>query len=242
MTLSLDLTKKTELLTLNLTKAGVLQIPVMEVRLAIDKSGSMDDEFCNGLVDRTVDLFLAAGLKFDDNGQVDVGFFNNDFHEAPTAVAADAGRYLKKAKQYAGGGTSYAPIIENFETKCVSQQADQAQSAEKKGFFGSLFGSKAATPAVTAGTSKYRAYTGIITDGDNMDKGQFERALLNTSGDTFFQFIAIGTDIRPDYLTEIANRFEHVSFIHIRDPHRTTDEQFYEALCNEKLAAWINKG
>lgn len=238
MTLSLDLTKKTELLTLNLQKAGVLNIPTMEVRLAIDKSGSMDDEFRTGLVDRTVDLFLAAGLKFDDNGTLDVGFFNNDFHDAPQAVAEDAGRYLKKARQSAGGGTSYAPIIENFETR-LDLNASGQPAPEKKGIFGSLFGTKKET--LPSGVCKYRAYTGIITDGDNMDKGQFERALNRTSGDTFFQFIAIGTDIRPDYLNEVASKHKHVSFIHIKHPKQTTDEQFYEALCNEKLAAWINK-
>lgn len=240
--LSLDLTKKTELLTLNLAKSGVLEIPVMEVRLAIDKSGSMDDEFRGGLVDRTVDLFLAAGLKFDDNGQLDVGFFNGEFEEAPTAVASDAGQYLKKAKQRAGGGTCYGPIIENFETRRDLTLAEAAP-VEKKGFFGSLFGKSAPAPApAVGGVSKYRAYTGIITDGDNADKGAFERALKATSGDTFYQFIAIGTDIRPTYLTEIAAKYKHVSFIHIRDPKRTTDEEFYEALCNEKLAAWINNG
>lgn len=238
MNISLDLTKKTELLTLNLTKAGVLSIPTMEVRLAIDKSGSMDDEFRTGLVDRTVDLFLAAGLKFDDNATLDVGFFNQQFHEAPSAVAEDAGRYLKKAKQSASGGTCYAPIIENFETKLDRNASGQA-APEKKGVFASLFGKK--TEALVEGTCKYRAYTGIITDGDNSDKGAFERALANTSGDTFFQFIAIGTDIRPEYLTELAAKHKHVSFIHVRDPQRTTDEEFYEALCNTKLANWINK-
>lgn len=238
MSINLDLNKKTELLTLNLSKAGVLNIPTMEVRLAIDKSGSMDDEFRTGLVDRTVDLFLAAGLKFDDNGSLDVGFFNNDFHSAPTALAEDAGRYLKKARQSAGGGTSYAPIIENFETK-LNLNASGQPASEKKGIFGSLFGAK--KDSMPAGECKYRAYTGIITDGDNSDKGQFERALNNTSGDTFFQFIAIGTDIHPDYLTRLADKYKHVSFIHIKHPKQTTDEQFYEALCNAKLAAWINK-
>lgn len=238
MTLSLDLSKKTELLTLNLEKVGVLNIPIMEARLAIDKSGSMDDEFRTGLVDRTVDLFLAAALKFDDNGELDVGFFNNDFHEAPVAVAEDAGKYLKKARQSAGGGTSYAPIIENFETR-LDVNASGQPAPQKRGIFGSLFGSKQA--ALPEGVSKYRAYTGIITDGDNADKGSFERALSATSGDTFFQFIAIGTDIRPDYLRDLAERYEHVSFIHIKDPKRTSDEEFYAALCHDKLAKWINK-
>lgn len=244
----LDLSKKFEL---NLTKVGVLQIPTLAARLAVDKSGSMDDEFRDGLVDRTIALFTAAALKFDDDGQLEMGFFNNYMERTADATAQDAGNYLKRVRQSAGGGTSYAPIIVEFESKCVGP-ATTAPAApapapvpEKKGFFASVFGKKETAPAApvetgpNAGECAVRAYVGIITDGDANDNRQFEAVMARTSGDTFFQFIAIGTGVRTEYLTSIAAKYPHVAFMHLPDPKRTTDEQFYEKLCNDKLASWI---
>lgn len=216
--LSLDLEKKVETFTLSLEKAGVFKIPVLEARFAVDMSASMIDEFANGLVDRTIDLFIAAALKFDDNGSLDVGFFNSTFHKTAPATAADAGQYLKKSGQRANGGTNYAPIIENFET------------TTKGGFWAGITGKKA----------KHRGYAAIITDGDNYDESAFEAALQKTSGDTFFQFIGIGTQVSKRYLKSVADRYPHVSFFIIERPNKVTDEEFYEMLCNDKLTKWIN--
>lgn len=243
----LDLSKK---FTLNLEKAGVLIIPTLAARLAVDKSGSMDDEFRDGLVDRTIALFSAAALKFDDDGQLEMGFFNNYMERTPDATANDNGNYLRRVRQSAGGGTSYAPIIVEFESKRVTPAAAApaapvpAPTPEKKGFFSSIFGKKeeVAAPVETgpkAGECAVRAYVGIITDGDANDNRQFEAVLAKTSGDTFFQFIAIGNGVRTEYLTSIAAKYPHVAFMHLPDPKRTTDDQFYEKLCNEKLASWI---
>lgn len=247
----LDLSKK---FTLNLEKAGVLIIPTLAARLAVDKSGSMDDEFRDGLVDRTIALFTAAALKFDDDGQLEMGFFNNYMERTPDATERDGGNYLKRVRQSAGGGTSYAPIIVEFESKLATKAAPvaapvAAPAPEKKGFFSSLFGKKdapapapVAAPASGVNECAVRAYVGIITDGDANDNRQFEAVLAKTSGDTFFQFIAIGTGVRTEYLTGIAAKYPHVSFMHLPDPKNTSDEQFYEKLCNEKLASWIKQG
>lgn len=243
----LDLSKK---FTLNLEKAGVLIIPTLAARLAVDKSGSMDDEFRDGLVDRTIALFSAAALKFDDDGQLEMGFFNNYMERTPDATANDNGNYLRRVRQSAGGGTSYAPIIVEFESKRVTPATAApaapvpAPTPEKKGFFSSIFGKKeeVAAPVETgpkAGECAVRAYVGIITDGDANDNRQFEAVLARTSGDTFFQFIAIGNGVQTSYLTGIAAKYPHVAFMHLPDPKRTTDDQFYEKLCNDKLAAWI---
>jgi len=241
----LDLSKKFEL---NLTKSGILVIPTLAARLAVDKSGSMEEEFRDGLVDRTIALFSAAALKFDDDGQLEMGFFNNYIERTPDATANDNGNYLKRVRQSAGGGTSYAPIVVEFESKRVADTAPAAPAPapEKKGFFSSIFGKKEeVAPVATglkAGECAVRAYVGIITDGDANDNRQFEAVLSKTSGDTFFQFIAIGTGVRTEYLTAIAAQYPHVSFMHLPDPKNTTDEQFYEKLCNAKLASWIKQG
>ncbi len=240
----LDLNKKFEL---NLTKAAGItqqQIPTMEVRLAIDKSGSMDDEFRNGYVDALVNKFLGVAMSFDDNGSVEVGFFNTSFHEAPEAVPADIGQYLRKSGQSADGGTEFADIIHAFELGRggVMQQAASAA----KGFLGRMFGSKAAEVVPTVSNNPagcavpgMRAYVAIVTDGDNYDKAEFEVAMSQTSGEVYYQFICIGNGAPTRYLENVTGRYAHASVIAFANPTRVTDEDFYAAICNEGFVAWM---
>lgn len=240
-TLLLDLNKTFEL---NLDKAGIskTQIPTMEVRLAIDKSGSMDDEFRNGFVDKTVNLFLGVAMSFDDNGSVEVGFFNHSFHEAPEALPSDIGRYLAKSGQCADGGTAFADIIRAFETERGGVVAQATAAA--KGFMSKLFDKKDAAPAATtvgAGCAVpgMRAYAAIITDGDNTDKREFEAELARTSGEVFYQFICIGNGAPTSYLERVAAQYPHVSVIQFRDPNRVTEDEFYQQIANPTLVEWI---
>ena len=234
----LDLTKKFEL---NLEKAGVVTIPTLEVLLAIDKSGSMGGLYAAGYVDRAVNLFLPLALKFDDNGQIEVGFFNSTFHEAPFAVAEDCGKYLKKSGQRADGGTNFAPIIEAFETQRSGATVTEQVTTAAKGFWGKLTGKTTTETVVKAAPlqTQYRAYAAIITDGANFDKREFERELAKTGGNTFFQFIGIGAGVETQYLTELAAKYKHVAYFELRDPSNFTDDTFYTQIVNSKFTAWI---
>lgn len=216
----LDLEKSFEL---NLEKAGIHDIPALECKLAIDGSTSMMREYNSGWVDQAVKRFVAAALKFDDNGELEVGFFNTKFRATHNATAANVDTYLKDAKGRADGGTSFAPILEAFATP-----------PKKGGFLGKLFGGGSKTP-------EFRAYIGVITDGDNMDHDEFERRLHDTNGDQFIQFIGIGRDVNSKYLNKIASRYEHVGFVELENPYEVSPDQFYEALCNPKFVAWANK-
>lgn len=239
--LILDLEKAKDILILDLEKAGVLEIPTMEVRLALDYSTSMAEEYRDGFVSSTIDLLLGAALAFDDNETLDVGFFTTGFTETESATAADVGQYLQRmGRTRPSGGTSYAPIIEGFESRQAVSKVPAAL-AKPAGILGRLFGAgKKIMDVVTDGrTSPYKAYVVVITDGDNMDKSDFERALRDTSGDTFFQFFAIGNQVSLSYLTRVAEQYPHVAFGHIPNPNQLTTSSFYELIANPKLAAWI---
>lgn len=237
----LDLNKA---FTLNLDKAGISGpgIPVMEVRLAIDKSGSMHGLFRQGFVDEIVNKFLGVAMTFDDNGSVEVGFFNHNFSDAPEALPGDVGRYLQKARQQADGGTSFAGIIQAFETERGGAVAQVAQAA--KGFFGKMFGSKTTAPAATTGAAGcavagMRAYVGIVTDGDNSDKAQFEAELARTSGEVFYQVICIGSGAPTSYLNKLAAKYPHVSVVEFRNPSAITEDEFYSQLVNDTFVSWM---
>lgn len=252
-TLVLDLNKS---FVLNLDKAGVAQadIPTMEVRLAIDKSGSMSGLYRSGFVDSIVNRFLGVAMSFDDNGSVEVGFFNHNFHEAPEALPADVGRYMAKAGEDADGGTEFHGIIQAFETERGGNALTQAagQVAQKtKGFLGKLFGggstpAPAAAPVVSGkgagcAVAGMRAYVAIVTDGDNSDKREFEAELDRTSGEVFYQFICIGTGAPTSYLNRLAAKYPHVAVAEFRNPTSVTEDQFYGEIANPALVAWIKK-
>lgn len=237
MTSIISLEKK---LTISLEKAGFTKIPKMEVKALVDQSGSMHDEFACGWVQSTLDLFLAAALKFDDDGALQVGFFNTSFTQTPDMVASDAGVYVRNYGIRASGGTCFAQGVEAFK---ASSDASPVRATEKPkaGFFGRLFGSapQVAEVPVAAPTAKgMPTYIAMITDGENSDKTAFETQLSNM-GNTFLQIIGIGNGVDKRYLDRVANMYENVSVLYIPNPKAVTDDQFYDMLFNDNLKKFI---
>lgn len=243
----LDLSKTFEL---NLTKAGVAKIPVLRTRAAIDRSGSMAHNFDQGFVQRAVDLFIAAALKFDDNGELEIGFFNHSFTETEVAVLADAGRYMrtKGGEIDARGGTEFAPVIDWTLEEDTRGQAPQQEEA--KGFFGKLKSALVGSPKTEAAAGAVALpdcgqYLGIVTDGkleSHASMQRFEHALSNVDQfETFIQFIGIGDGVDTAYLNRVANAYVNVSFVHITNPLKFDDNSFYEQLSNAKFVSWIEQ-
>lgn len=214
----LDLTKTLEL---NLEKAQIYTVPKMAVKLLVDRSGSMMDEFQSGWVQDTIDLFLAAAIKFDDDGVLQLGFFNHEFTETPEATAEDAGRYVRKHGIYASGGTSFAEGLRAFKGKA---------GVEKAGFFGRLTGKQ--------DKPRLPTYIAMITDGENSDKAAFERELA-TLENTFVQIVGIGRGVDERYLNSVAQKYKNVSVIYLPNPKSVTPDNFYEALLHNDLKAFI---
>lgn len=210
--IQLDLRKSLEL---NLVKANIFTPITMAVKLAVDKSGSMDDEFRCGWVQDTIDLFLAAAMKFDDDGKMEVGFFNTSFKRTPDATADDHAKYINKHRITAGGGTCFADAIKGLK------------GSNKGGFFG--FGAKP-TPV----------YLALITDGDNNDRYEFE-AQLDSLENTFVQIVAIGNGCNTRYLDAIAAKYDTVEVLYIPDPKSVDQNKFYELLLNEEFKAFAVK-
>lgn len=208
----LDLTKSLEL---NLEKAQIFTPITMAVKLAVDKSGSMSNEFSCGWVQDTLDLFLAAAMKFDDDGVMEVGFFNTSFERTPDMTVDDAHVYIRKHGIYPGGGTNFADAIKGLKGK------------SKAGFFG--FGKKP-TPV----------YLALITDGENSDKGEFE-SQLDSLENTFVQIVAIGDGVNKRYLDAVAAKYDTVEVIYIPNPKAVDQDKFYELLLNEEFKAFAVK-
>jgi hypothetical protein len=241
----LDMTKK---FTLCMEKKGVVTFPVLRTRAAIDASGSMAGNFASGYVSTAVDRFIATALRFDDNGELEIGFFNTSFQETPVAVLEDAGVYMKTKARHVGasGGTEFEPIVE-WTLEDDTREGAPGQKQESGGFFGGLkklFGvSVAAQAPVEGALPDCGQYTGIITDGSlnsESSKERFEAALRRTDAkDSFFQFIGLGDGVDVGYLTRISLKFPNVGFVHVPHPDAVSDDDFYGLLANDKFVAWI---
>lgn len=210
----------TKSLNISLEKANIIKIPVMEVKLLVDKSGSMSSMFYTGWVQDTIDLFLAAALKFDDDGKLQIGFFNSSFKQLPDVVEADAGKYIVKHGVRADGGTCFAEGVATFKSGAKA----------KKGIFGSLFSKKQEV--------EMPVYVAMITDGQCTDERQFEAQLKEMDG-TFLQIIGIGHGVDKRYLDNVASQHTNVSVIYLDNPTSVTQDSFYDMILNKDLKQFI---
>lgn len=212
----LDLTKSLEL---NLQKAEIFTVPKMAVKIAVDRSGSMGNMYgSNGWVQSTIDLFLVAAIKFDDDGRLEIGFFNSQFEQTRDVVESDVGTYLKSVGVYANGGTNFAEAIKTLK----------GSSESKKGLFSMFKKSTLPTPV----------YIALITDGENTDKYDFEKE-LSTLDNTFVQIVGIGPNVQKSYLDGVASTYKSVSVVYLPNPQSVDSSSFYELLLNDALKNFI---
>ena len=223
----LNLNKTVKSFELNLEKAGfdLSNLPKLQVKLAVDKSGSMHALYNNGFVEMVVDLAIVAGMKFDDNQEIDVGFFNNLFHNAKIAKATDFGKYMNHYGNIAEGGTEFYPVLEAMY--------DQNE-VKKPSFFNKLVESVTKRPP----KPNYRTYLFIITDGENTDRSKTLHFLSTVDRSmTYVQFIGIGKSINKQYLESYATG-DNVHVLHYPDPSKITADQFYQDICHEEFLNW----
>lgn len=227
----LNLKKAVEL---NLTKVGFTKIPVAAVRMSTDKSYSMTQLYRDGFVQKTVELFMGIAASFDDNGELEVTFFNDTADEISTVGVND---YKNLSIPKPNGGTEYVPAL-----KLLWGGVPETPSVQKKsgGFFSKLFGtSKDDENSVTPGTPGVPAFIAHITDGDPQDTIEFEKFLAkNENSDTFVQFIVLGNDVSPR-IRIIMDKFKNTQMYQIKNPKDLSSDVLYSAIATQKLLAWF---
>lgn len=222
-TTTLDLSKELDLRkqkVLDLRKDLGLNNQKAQVVLALDFSGSMSELYRKGYVQKLVERLLPIGMAFDDNQEVDFYLFTDDSKKLPeNLTAANIEGYIdqKVRGKYSMGGTNYAPVI-----KAITKEF-----AKKKGLLG-LGGYQ---------TMDYPVYVIFITDGDNSDKAETEKAIIEASNTgIFFQFVGIGSDRFPflEKLDTMPGRnVDNANFFAVEDLHSKSDDDLYKLLLTE---------
>jgi len=220
--MSISLEKKVDLVKAVLAKRSVPDNVSLQVKAAIDISGSMQPMFANGTVQELIDRLLAVAVRFDDNQSIEAYAFGSGALRLrdiqPDMFGSYVSRvFLPEAQQsrFMWSGTQYASALSMILRDV------------KPGLFG--FGRKVKP-----------SYLMFVTDGDTSDERETEE-LLKKLGEqnVYVQLIGIATGSRFAFLKRMGDKYDHVGFVTLPNLATMTDEQLYEALLSEELATWI---
>jgi hypothetical protein len=216
----MDLMKQLDLrknIVLDLKKKKGIEGLKAQVVFSLDFSGSMNELYQSGMVQRLVERILPLGLAFDDNAEVDFYLFETGCTKMKENITlSNVAGYIdsKVLGKYNMGGTQYAPVI----------NAIVKEFSNKKMFGG-------------YGQLSLPVYVIMVTDGDNSDKSEAETAIKNAAkAGIFFQFIGIGRSTFPflEKLDTMSDRvIDNANFFPIDNIESKTDDQLYELLLNE---------
>jgi len=231
----IDLKKKTRIV---LDKRALPQPPRCRVGLCIDISGSMHNEYQDGLVQATVDRLLAIAGTFDDNGEMEVWTFNQKYSTPPVARASDFGNYVKKAildnpDVAKWGGTNYAPVM-----NAVLDSYFRGENVVTGGGFLGFFKKTEQRPAKD---THIPALCLFLTDGDNSDETEAAAILREAKRyQIYWQLVGIGNDTDFRFIKKMADELPNAGFCQFANL-RASDEAIYEALLTSELCDWLRK-
>ena len=235
----LDLTKRA---AVSLEKRGLAE-HTARVALCLDISGSMTSLYGSGKIQALVERVLALGLRFDDNGQVDVFLFGTGGYEEPAVSVANHASYVPDMtrRRRLEGGTSYGAAMRLIRER----------------YFG------AAGPRSQPYADTQPVYVMFVTDGAPMDRKEAEEQLRFSSFEpVFWQFMAIGKSNKAvdagekkkrglmarladsqftflEQLDDLSGRHvDNADFFGVTDPANLSDDQLYDLLMTE-YPSWL---
>ena len=224
---SLNLNKEESLKQLNLRKEKISSLCLEKnelngltarVCLVLDFSGSMEPLYLNGKVQQLIERLLPIAMQFDDNGEMECWLFSNDYHRISDISLDNYYNYIKNENllnDYYMGGTNYSPVMKDVVRKySVEEPMD--------------------IPTLVL----------FITDGDNFDKSETTREMIQASRHPiFWQFVGIGNSefTYLEQLDEMEGRYvDNANFFPATDLDRISDDELYHRLLNE-YPEWIQK-
>ena len=186
------------------------------VAIALDYSYSMKRLFETGAVQRALSRLVPLGLKFDDNGELEVWLFSNDYCRIDEMTLNNFDNYVNTVinnSGYSYGGTSYSPVIFDIIKKYTKEDPDSIPT-----------------------------FVIFITDGENSDQLKTNNAIVDSANyNIFIQFVGIGNE-RFRYLQQLddleGRRCDNTGFIKVSDFDNMDDETLYNNLL-EQYIDWL---
>lgn len=227
--MGLNLSKEQRVARINLRKEMVSDLcgmvglgnQIAKVFGVVDISGSTTNMFKSGMMQEIVERTIPIGLKFDDNGEIDMWDFSSGdwgkkaFHRLPTASLENFDGYVnREILPHHGGGTEYAPVLKDI-LEFYRKQKDRIP------VFGMFY-----------------------TDGDCSDGAATKRIIREISKhQIFIQFIGIGSASK-DFLEALndldGTYLDNCGFCDLKDIENMDDKALYSAILNE-FPEWLGK-
>ncbi len=231
-TTTLDLTKRVQQaqqVILDLSKQKGIEGQQAKVCLVLDDSGSMQQLYMNGYVQRVLERVVPIAMQFDDNQTFETFLFSDSCRRTLDVNMSNIDGVVTKSiyPKCRFNGTNYAPAIRAL--------MDFYIPTETKGTFMG-FGGKIGYKK-TAMTEP--VFVIFLTDGDNSDHRETEAAVIEASAyGLFFKFIGLGSthfnflkklDTMNGRVVDNANFIE----LSIADLTDLSDRDLYERLLTE---------
>jgi hypothetical protein len=155
------------------------------VAMVLDISGSMAGLYRSGAVQRLAERVLALGLRFDDDGVVDVFLFGKAVHQPETGLRLDG------HQEFISGVTKRHKL--EYDTRYGA-----AMSAVRTHYFGSSGERSQPLPDTVP------VYVMFLTDGAPSDKAVATQQLRSASYEpVFWQFMGIGSPRQFEFLQRL---------------------------------------
>ncbi|MFW3172017.1 VWA domain-containing protein [Geodermatophilus sp. CPCC 206100] len=155
------------------------------VALVLDISGSMAGLYRSGAVQRLAERVLALGLRFDDDGVVDVFLFGKQVHQPDTGLRLE------------GHQEFIASVLREHRLEFDTRYG-AAMSAVRQHYFGS------SGTRVEPLPDRVPVYVMFLTDGAPSDKAVATKQIRSASYEpVFWQFMGIGSPREFSYLQRL---------------------------------------
>jgi stress response protein SCP2 len=201
------------------------------VALVLDISGSMGRLYRDGAVQRLAERVLALGLRFDDDGEVDVILFGKNVHQPRP------GLHLDGHQQYVGN------LVRQYKLEAGTRYGG-AMAAVRQHYFGTTGDRRRPV------SDRLPVYVMFVTDGAPTDRNQAVEQIRAASYEPiFWMFMGIGSPREFSFLErldDLKDRFtDNADFFSVTERdllgnHPISDDALYDRLMNE-YPDWLRR-
>lgn len=247
--LQFDLVKSTQALQFNLQKRNVNSIIPCEVFVAMDVSGSFDDEHRSGYTQTLLNRFVPFSMLFDKDKELNSFAFSSVSTELEIITEHNYKNYIKNevigCRGY-NGGTEYAPVLQDMFLAKKAVEKTEVIETKSKGLFGGLFGGKTTTETVTSVSYEDidKKLIFFVTDGDEWSPESTKRVLNNyLHGKEFIVFLSV-SDRKLRQLERYENgtytSYHNFTFDQLHNLENWSDDEIYDLLLTDNLVNWMS--
>jgi hypothetical protein len=205
-----------------------------KVALMLDHSGSISREYSNGSLQQLAERVLGIGLQLDDDGQIDLFFFDSSAAYAGEISVNDYKGSVDRLRNGRRMGTTRYDLA--IDKVLEHYGFSGTKTVEKRG----MFGKKKVQPEVVA-AAEHPVFVVFLTDGKPDDERAAVLSLTKASvSPVFFKFLSIGRHIDfLQQLDDLDSRFvDNADYQSYQSLSNVSDQKLFDDLLDE-YPEWV---